>query len=196
MAAKTSAVTETHTIQTVRAFLLSQRESDEPDEVLAILKAHDGKPFTKRILAKLPGGTKPISGMPIEGQDRWTISQFATMTHLETRDYRQTGGNTGIHLLMAYATTSVTINAAWVEENNPGYFKGRRERNAQRDNLTNGFTRSTTLELMADRLNAYEDAKMKLDEAKKQLDALTETLFAADSYDWECLCGAREDKRP
>ena len=170
-----------HTIKTVRDFLLSQRESDEPDEVLAVLKVHDGKQLTKRLLAKLPGG-----------EERWRLSQFATMTHLETRDYGRSGGNTGIHLLLAYALKNVMIDAAWIEEHNPAYFKGRRERNAQRDRAAAG---GSVLALMVDRLNGYASAKVKLDEAKKQLDALTDTSFAADSYDWERLCGAREEKR-
>src|ERR1700674_1424383 len=111
-----------HTLQTVRDFVLSQRESDEPDAILAILATQDGKQLTKRILAKLPGG-----------EERWRLSQFATMTHLETRDYSRSGGNAGIHLLIAYEIKNVTINAAWVEEHNPAYFAGRRARNEARD---------------------------------------------------------------
>ena len=123
------------------------------------------------------------------GEERWRISQFATMTHLETWDYRRTGGNTGIHLLIAYATTNVMIDAAWIEKSNPAYLKGRRERNASRDAI--GVAQAA---LMADTLNTYEAAKAQLDEAKKNLDVLTETSFAADQYDWERLCGAREKK--
>ena len=171
-----------HTIQSVRTFLQTQRESDEPDEVLAILKQHDGKQLTKRLLAKLPGG-----------EERWKLSQFATVTRLETRDYARSGGNTGIYLLMAYATTNVTIDAAWIEENNPAYFKGRRERNTQRDEVV---TQSGWLRLMADALNDHEAAKAKLEEAKKHLDAFTEKNFSADRYDWERLCGVREEKKP
>ena len=173
----------THTIKTVRDFVLSHRESDEPDEVLAVLRANDGKPLTKRLLAKLPGG-----------EARWSISQFATMTHLETHDYRRSGGNTGIHLLMAYEVKNVTIDTGWVEERNPGYFAGRRARNALRDAAADD---PGLLQAMADTLNSYEAAKAKLDEAAKQLDAFTGygQPFSADSYDWERLCGAREEKR-
>jgi hypothetical protein len=171
-----------HTAKSVREFLLSQRESDEPDAVLAILKAHNYKPLTKRLLAKLPGG-----------EERWRLSQFATMTHLETRDYARSGGNTGIHLLMAYATTNVTIDAAWIEKNNPAYFKGRRERNASRDAAASN---PDLLSCMANRLNAYAEAKSELDEAKLHLDAATShgQPFSSDSYEWERLCGAREEK--
>ena len=170
----------THTIATVRAFLQTQRESDEPDEVLAILKQHDGKQLTKRLLAKLPGG-----------EERWKLSQFATKTHtthLESRDYGR--------MLIAYQTTNVTIDAAWIEEHNPAYFKGRRERNALRDKHLN-IGGGSVAQLMADRLNAYEDAKEKLDAAKADLDSLIEygKPFSPDQYDWERLCGAREEKK-
>jgi hypothetical protein len=47
---------------------------------------------------------------------------------------------------------------------------------------------------MADVLNNYESAKAKLDEAKAQLDKLTDKDFSADKYDWERLCRVREDK--
>ena len=120
-----------HTIATVRATLESRIESDEPDEVLAILKKDDGKQLTKRILEKLPSVGFGASLVSASGQ-RWRLSQHAGMIHLETWDYARSGGSTGIHLLMAYAEKSVTIDAAWVEEHNPAYFKGRRERNAAR----------------------------------------------------------------
>jgi hypothetical protein len=171
--------TTMHTIETILAFLRSQRESDEPDAVLAILKMNDGKQLTKRLLARLPGG-----------EERWRLSQFATMTHLETRDYSRSGGNTGIHLLMAYQTTNVTIDVAWVEANNPAYFKGRRDRNASRDAAANDLG---LLRAMVDTLNGYEAAKAKLDEAAKQLESFVGygQPFAADSYDWERMCGAK-----
>jgi len=177
----------------VRDFVLAHRESDEPDAVLAILKAHDGKQLTKRLLAKLPGDTN-LSGKPNSGEDRWRIRQVASMTSLEDRAYWSTQGNGGIHLLIAYQLTNVMIDAAWIEEHNPAYFKGRRERNASRDKIVNS---SSMLALMADTLNAYAAAKAKLDEARNQLEALTGygKPFAADQYDWERLCGAREDKK-
>ncbi len=172
----------THTIESVRNFLLSQRESDEPDAVLDILKSQDGKQLTKRLLSKLPGG-----------EERWRLSQFASMTHLETRDYSRSGGNTGIHLLIAYQLTNVTIDAAWIEEHNPAYFAGRRARNASRDAV---MADPDVLRDMANTLNAVAMAKTQFEAAKANLDALTThgALFAADSYDWERLCGAREEK--
>ena len=172
-----------HTLQTVHVFVQSQRESDEPDAILAILATQDGKQLTKRILAKLPGG-----------EERWRLSQFATMTHLETRDYGRTGGNAGIHLLIAYQTTNVTINAAKIEEKNPSYFAGRRARNELRDAASDN---ESALRFMALTLNEYELAKARLDAAKARLDGLTGygLPFSPDSYDWERICGAREEKK-
>jgi hypothetical protein len=172
-----------HTVKSVRAFAESQRESDEPDAILEILKAHDGKPLTKRLLAKLPGG-----------EERWFLHHTAgMMTHLEEREYLRSEGSRGMHLLLARETKNVTVSATWIEEQNPAYFAGRRERNASRDKISNIHV-SAIAQLMADRLNEYEEAKAKLDEAKANLDKLTDGPFAADRYDWEKLCGARKGK--
>src|SRR5271166_6278795 len=101
------------------------------------------------------------------------------MTHLETRDYHRSGGNVGIHLLMAYEIKNVTIEAAWVEEHNPGYFAGRRARNASRDAAASD---PDVLQDMANTLNAVAMAKVQFEAAKANLDALTQhgALFAAD----------------
>ena len=174
-----------HTIATVRATLESRIESDEPDEVLAILKKDDGKQLTKRILEKLPSVGFGASLVSASGQ-RWRLSQHAGMIHLETWDYARSGGSTGIHLLMAYAEKSVTIDAAWVEEHNPAYFKGRRERNASRRAALGDHA---ALRSMALALNKYETAKAILETA-----LCTQGGFAPDSYEWERLCGAREER--
>lgn len=170
------------TTETVVALLRAHRESDEPDAVLAVLKEHDGKPLTKRLLSKLPGG-----------EARWLIRQVAGMTSLEDRDYLHSQGNRGVHLLMAYQLTSVRIEAAWVEEHNAGYFAARRSRNSMRD----AAAKDTQLCAgMAEALNAYAAAKAQLDRAKENLDGLTEhgASFSPDQYEWERLCGAREER--
>lgn len=171
------------TADSVRTLLQGHLESEEPDAVLAVLKAHDGKPLTKRLLAKLPGG-----------EERWVIHQVAGMTSLEDRDYRRSQGNRGIHLLMAYQLTSVRIDAAWVEQNNAAYFAGRRARNALR---AAAMARPQVCAGMAEALNDYATAKARLDAAKAALDDLTEhgATFSPDQYDWERLCGAREESR-
>ena len=181
--APTSAPAATHfTAATVRDFLLAHKESEEPEAVLAVLNAHDGKPLTKRLLAKLPGG-----------EERWLIRQVANMTSLEDRDYLRSQGNAGFHFLMAYQLTNVRVDATWVEEHNAAYFGARRKRNEWRDaaQTSEGHCRA-----MASALAGYAAAKAQLDAAKAALDDLTEhgSPFSPDQYDWERLCGAREER--
>ncbi len=66
---------ERFTAAIVRELVLSRLESEEPDAILAIFRADNGKPFTKRILAKLLGG-----------EARWRIEQIANMTHVAERE--------------------------------------------------------------------------------------------------------------
>ena len=173
----------TFTVEAVLNLLREQRESVEPDAVLEVLRAHDGKPLTKRLLAKLPGG-----------EERWLIRQVAGMTNLENREYLRSGGYLGISLLMAYQLTGVRIDAAWVEQHNSAYFAARRDRNALRDAAAND---PRALRAMVDALNGYAAAKVALDRAKAELDALTGygNPFSPDSCDWERLCGAREERK-
>lgn len=173
----------TFTADDVRAKLTAERESDEPDAVLAVLKAHDGKQLTKRLLAKLPGG-----------EARWLIRQVASMTSLEDRDYLRSQGNRGIHLLVAYRLTGVVIDAAWVAEHNPAYFGARVERNARRAACAEN---QAICQRMADVLNAYARAKAALEDAGQALDGLTQhgEPFSPDQYDWQRLCGAYEERR-
>ena len=173
-------MTKTFTIDDVRAKLATERESDEPDAVLAVLKAHDGKQLTKRLLAKLPGG-----------EARWLIRQVASMTCLDDRDYLHSQGSKGIHLLVAYQLTRVVIDASWVEEHNAGYFGARRERNRLREAAA---ASPEACQHFADTLTAYARAKESLDAAKADLDRLTDhgSPFSPDQYDWQRLCGAYE----
>jgi hypothetical protein len=175
-----STPTGTHTVSSVLAFLESQLESNGPDAVLAVLVERNGKPLTKRLLAKLPGG-----------EERWLINDHAGMTHLVERGYLRSNGNRGMSLLMAYDVKNITIDSTWVEEHNPAYFKGRRERNAERNFALRNPSMAA---LMAERLNAYADAKVKLDEAKAALDEHIDHVFSADRYEWERMCGAREER--
>jgi len=170
----------TFTADAVRAKLLAARESDEPDAVLAVLKAHDGKQLTKRLLAKLPGG-----------EARWLIRQVAGMTSLEDRDYLHSQGNRGTRLLVAYQLTSVVVDAAWVEEKNAAYFAARRERNRLREAAA---ASPEACQHFAGTLAAYARAKEALDAAKADLDRLTGygSPFSPDQYDWQRLCGAYE----
>ena len=180
-----------HTVESVSAELKRNRESEEPDAILEALKPHNGKRFTVHVLRKLPGG-----------EERWRWDPSYGMVHLEDRDhglneqYRRVKGGNPLRQLVAYANSGPdVVDAAWIEEHNGAYFAGRRERNASRDAQLGN---PDALRSMADALNAYEAAKVQLDLAKWKLDKLTEhgESFAADRYDWERLCGAREeDKR-
>ena len=88
------------TTETIRALTASRVEGDMPDEVLEVFRRENGKPFTKRILAKLPGG-----------EAVWCIRQIATMTNLETKEYSRTAGHKGVSLLVAYEIKNVAIDA-------------------------------------------------------------------------------------
>jgi hypothetical protein len=163
------------TVETVRSILTTRMESEVVDEILAILKTMDGKPLTKRILPKLPGD-----------EERWCITQSAGMTSLEEKSYRRTSGNTGVSLLMAYATANVVIDAKFVEERNPAWFEGRRERNAER---RRALEMPAVLALAESLLNDVIRARAALAAAEARLSALTsyKEPLSADRYAWEEL---------
>lgn len=99
----------------IQAKLEQEWESDRPDVVLDVLRRHEGKQLTKRLLAKLPGG-----------EAEWFIRHVAGMTCLEDRAYTfNREGNAGISLLMAYRTTNVEIDTKFIVEYNTGYFSAR-----------------------------------------------------------------------
>jgi hypothetical protein len=169
-----------YTVEDVRAFILKERESEEPDAILEILRANNGKKYTVHLLRKMPGG-----------EERWRLSGIAGMSHLEERK-RDDGG---ISFLTSYDRSGPhVIDAAWVEEHNPAWYLGRRERNAKRDAT---LADPKMLQDMADALSLYSVAKEALDSAKKNLDRLTSygQPFSPDEYDWERLCGAREERK-
>ena len=162
----------------VRDMIASHVEDDEtPEAVLAIFKQHDGKQFTKRLLAKLPGG-----------EERWRIGQTAGMTSLETWDYCRSGGRQGSHFLVAYETKNVEIDAAFLEERNPAQFSARRERNAERKAR---LADPESLTLLADRISAVRAAREQLAAAEAALEELSGygKAFGADQYEIEALSG-------
>jgi hypothetical protein len=160
------------TTEQVRAFVASKQESDLPDEVLKVFKAQAGKPFSKRILDKLPGGA-----------ERWTITQVTNMTNLEEYD-RRSRGNRGISLLVAYAVKNIVIDPVFLEEKNPGYFSARRERNRKRVEVMNDIVK---IRDMAATMNQVIDAHKALEAALVGLDNLISygKDFSPDQYDWE-----------
>jgi len=168
----------------VRQILLSRMESELPDAILAILRQEDGKPLTKRLLAKLPGG-----------EAEWRIRAVAGMTYLETMAYIRSSGNEGVSLLMAYAEKSVKIDASWVEEHNPAYYAGRRKRNAERRASSESDALCTSMALA---LDAVQKAHEALRAAEAQLEAFTgyDKPFSADGRMWQALAsGAGDDAK-
>ena len=164
----------------VRETLSNCMESIVPDAGLAVLRAEDKKPLTKRLLAKLPGG-----------EAEWSIRHVAGMTNLENRAYGRTSGGQGISLLLAYAEKSVTIDAAWVEEKNAGYFAARKARNEERK------ASAASLELcsgLAGALSAVQAAREALRAAEAQLDTFVDygKPFSADQYTWKGLVKGEE----
>lgn len=166
----------------VRDLVKSRVESDEPDAVLKVFQQDAGKPFTKRILAKLPGG-----------EARWSIHQIASMTSIQDRTYRDGRGERGFSFLVAYQLKNITIDPAVLVKQNTGYFEARERRNAERQELIKD---EQLCGKMAEAMTAYNEAKAKLEEAMAALESLTEhgAPFAADRYEIEKLCGAREVK--
>lgn len=178
------AMAKQFTIEDVRSVLIKQRESNEPEEILAILKHNIGKRFTVHLLRKLPGG-----------EDRWGYDHTASMTHIKDSEYRKLSGGGGISLLLSYNSSGPhVVDPNWIEEKNPAYFSGRRKRNALRESL---ISNESALHDMALVLTRYAHSKEVLVAAKNELDQLTAygKPFAPDDSEWERLCGAREEKR-
>jgi hypothetical protein len=173
------------TVDDVRAMLANERESDEPDAILDILEKEEGKKITRRLLAKLPGGA-----------ERWRLDYIAGMTHLEDRNYYMHDGNKkgGFHFLLQYASQGDTVSREAILKHNPAYFSARIERNEKRAACAES---AGMCQAMADALTAYAAAKEALDAAKTRLDGLTAygEPFSPDQYDWERLCGAREERK-
>jgi hypothetical protein len=180
-AKKITPITENVTTEEIRGIIKSRIESDLPDVVLEILKADDGKQLTKRILTKLPGG-----------EETWRITHVATMTHLETWEYCRSQGVRGIHLLLAYETKNLRINAKWIEERNPAYFEARRERNEKR---RAALANLPALEAVAGMVNATREARVQLAEIEGALSEFTEygALFEPESQEISDLTKIGDD---
>lgn len=170
----------THTRQSVSDFIQARWESDLPDQVLEALKPYQGKNITTRLLDVLPGG---------KGQ--WRMSRQYGWTELETINYIRTQGNEGTRLILARSESSVPLDLAFVEKENPAYYAGRRERNHARMEARNT---AALLDKLAHVLNRVETARVLLDSAKADLDALTEhgEVFNPERYALRKICGYEE----
>jgi hypothetical protein len=160
----------------IRDIVAGEWESSTPDEVLEVFRQNEGKPFSKRILAKLPGG-----------EERWIIRHIASMTNLEEKSYSRTGGNSGISLLVSYDAGRNMIDAADLEKRNPAYFSARKARNAKRLEASND---ATLCQAMADAVNAVRAARealAKAEEAMINLTAYDDGAFYPDRGTFEAL---------
>ena len=148
----TAAVSGRHSVSTVRATILAGMESNAPDQILKALAHLDGKNITSRF-------DKLVPGFIILRRYGWT--EFAS------EEYRRSGGNRGMRLLLAHTESSVPLSLAFVEKENPSYFAGRRERNAERIALLNDEAR---MQEIADALNAQEAAEAAVKLAEKRVE--------------------------
>lgn len=169
------------TSQDVSDIIHAGWESDMPDKVLEALRPYDGKVITTRLLPKLAQAT----GL------EWRLRRQYGMTHLETVDYGRSSGHTGYSLLVSHTESSTPLNLRDIEERNPTYFSGRRERNHARMEAMN--TRDT-LDTAADTLNSLRDAYERLTAAYAAWETLAGygTPLNADKYALERHTGIRE----
>lgn len=181
---ETAAVNRWHTANTVADLIQEHWESDLPDAVLEALRPLDGKPVTKRLLDKLPGG-----------KDVWILERAYGMTQIKNRVYSQSQGSAkgGISLLLAHREDAFPLDVNKVEKENPAYFSGRRERNHARMEARNN---RELLQQMADVMNDAERAQAALANARKCFEALAGygEPFSPDRYDLERACGLDETR--
>jgi len=173
----------THTHQTVHDLLQARWESDLPDRIITALRPYAGKNITTRLLEVLPGG-----------RHEWRMQRKFGWTELTSANYARTGGREDMRLILARTESSVPLDLALVERENPAWFAGRRERNHARMEAMNT---KAALDAMADAMNAVQAAQAALARATEQFAALTEhdAPFNADRYELERACGLRQESK-
>lgn len=177
----------THTYNTVAELLQERWESDFPDKVIEALRPLNGKPVTKRLLAKLPGGA-----------ENWRFTHVAGMTYLENRAYwmsqEEQWGKGAIRLLLDWRTDAFPLDVNAVIERNPTHFKGRYERNHARMEAKHD---RKILERMAAVMNKAERARQTLADAKAEFEEIAGygKPFNPDYYELERACGLREKEK-
>jgi hypothetical protein len=149
------------TAEDVRSLVASHWEDDTPDKILAVFQANEGKRWSKRILAKLPGG-----------EAEWSIRQVAGMTNIVDRDYYRYEGRQGYSFLVHYDSDEGReyISAQRLQDRNTCYFSARRERNALRLEAKNAAVLCARVAIT---LNAVASARRALAAAEKAFDELT-----------------------
>lgn len=167
---------EPRTAATVRALLTSKIESDFPDHVLAALKTKNAKPLTKKILEIMPEDPS---------KSGWYLNRNYGMTHLETYSYARNAGKFGYSFLMAYTESSGLIDVQFVEERNPSYFSGRRERNTARAELLSSDRKLEEIAVLMNRAAEVVMAVFVLDQSLSN---------GPDSYAIRTACGLYDAK--
>lgn len=188
----------TFTAARVREIVLSRLESEEPDAILAVFRKENGKPFTKRLLAKLPGG-----------EARWRTETIANMTHVAERDetpreplveeaYIKLAGRPPaermrMRLLVAHRVSGIVIDADALVTLNPSHFEGRIERNGKRRAAA---ADEALCGKLADALNRYVAARAACAAAEAAVKGFIGygEPFSPDQYEIERDCGMREEK--
>ena len=173
----------------LKAFIQSQIESDEPDEISKIIREQlAGKTLNERHLDKLPGG-----------RERWSFRPQYGMMHLEDKLYRygkEPEKYKGFSFLLNWSEVKgATIwNADEFEERNSCYFEARKDRNRKRKALLES---EELLEKLAEYMNQVLLAQVKLESAKIALKSMTSygEAASADGYAIEKMAGIREESK-
>lgn len=150
------------TAEDVRDLVSSNWEDDLPDTILELFKREAGKPFSKRILAKLPGG-----------EAEWCIRKIAGMTNLENRTYRGSSGRKGYSFLVHYDSDAGSlVNPERFQLHNSCYFAARIQRNGRRLVAKNDPEGCAAMAFV---VNRVATARKELKAAEARFAALTES---------------------
>ena len=177
-------MTSKHSAATVAAIIQQRIESDVAEHVLTALKPCHGQLITTRLLDKLPGG-----------RVEWRLTRNYGWTEVKNRAYlsSQGGSSDGVCLMLVRTEASVPLDVTWVERENPAYFAGRRERNAQR---AQALADTGLLERFAFVLNEIEDVRQQLAVAREQFAGyVNRGPLSPDRYEFERACGLREKEK-
>ena len=167
------------TAEQVRAFVAAQFEDTEPHEtIMGLIRAEEGKKITKRFLAKLPGGA-----------DGWYLNIDKFSARLESRSYLHTHGREGVSYSLVGSVwgkpkDAIVFSATLFEKENPSYFKGRWERNAERLKIMNDLNACARI---AQRLNRLASAHEELGASEEAF--ASETLECPDRREMRTLAG-------
>jgi hypothetical protein len=173
-----------HTAASVAALITQNIEPSTAEEVLDALRPLHGALITTKMLDKLPGG-----------RVEWRLSRAYGWTEFKNRAYISSGGDRreGVCLMVARSESSVPLDIEWVERENPAYFAGRRQRNAQR---IQALANAELLARIAILMNEIEDTNIRRALQHRQFAVFVDhgEPLNPDRYELERACGLREPK--